>query len=91
MDLADIKIGQWYASNNKDQPNYHFKASKIDVLSKKVKVLKVGRWKHQPAGYGEMSNPDYWRNATPVNYSDIEHLIPDEFKENKEIEPLLFN
>ena len=91
MDFADIQIGQWYASNNKEQPNYHFKALEINVLSKKAKVLKVGRWRDLFPEIGFMSNPDYWKNASPKNYSDIEHLIPDEFKENRETEPLLFN
>lgn len=92
MNLADFKIGQWYAANNRDQPNFHFKAIEIDSKRNSVKAIKVGRWKGMPPEISSVSNPDYWKNATPVNYSDIEHLIPEEFKEKQESgEALLFN
>jgi hypothetical protein len=95
MNLSDFEIGKWYASSF--SKGYYFKVLGINTriyCKTKEQHLDVISTDELSGTFREsyISNDDYWKNATPVDYKDIEHLIPEQYRETPLIqEALLFN
>lgn len=91
MELSELKIGQWYQATNANE--FYYQVLKIGSNKSSshdsIDVNQLNYKTYYPDTF--ISNSEYWRKAIEVKYSEIEYLIPEEYRKPEEYLPMIFN